>query len=208
MPAGRYERQFMIHISAQRRHVPARPACGKQHMQGVWGRPAHPARGTGAAAPRIHDQRSAAGWAGHGQAAAARLAPWVDVLPADHRAGAIGRQAHATELIAVQVGHGVGGAVAHGDGLAVEGVIQLTCAAGDLLPDALEIDRRDGWRAADGLGHALAVGTVRKAMWPFSVLTPSAVQRFACRSPARRAAGSGRAPRNPRPGASPLGTPI
>jgi hypothetical protein len=86
---------------------------------------------------------------------AAGLAPRVEILPADDRAAAVGRQADAAEVVAVQVGHGVTRAVAHRYDLAAHAVVALGRAADDLLPQPLEVNRR---HATHRLGNALPIG--------------------------------------------------
>ena len=58
-------------------------------------------------------------------------------------------------MVAVEVGDA--SRIAHGDDLAIEGVVPRACAADDLLPAALE---GDGRHAAHRLGNPLAVGIV------------------------------------------------
>jgi hypothetical protein len=55
----------------------------------------------------------------------ARLAPRIKVLLTHDRATAVGRQADAAEVIAMQIGHGIGAGVAHGHDLTIEGVVQF-----------------------------------------------------------------------------------
>ncbi len=92
---------------------------------------------------------------GLADAAAADLAPRVEALLADNGAAAVGRDADAAELVAMQVGHAA--RLAHGDDLAVEAVVGLGGAAAVLLPQPAEVVGRG---AALDLLDALAVGVV------------------------------------------------
>jgi hypothetical protein len=131
--------------------------------------------------------------------ARAHFTPRVELLPADDRAAAVGRQADAAEVVAVQVGHGVTRAVAHRYDLAAHAVVALGC----LLPGALDghgvpVVSRDR-SAASFLQRFCFYGcrSPARRAWSLSALLPSALQQYGCRPPARRAAGATAPPAPP-----------